>query len=141
MSWSSQGYLFGHAETDYGNGEPNPAIDERNEHVPEGIEGLSISYGCSGAEFFRGIYDGSEAQAKTALQQVRMLTVYATKYWGVCKLEDHIPHFVFLAESERRTWFFDAVEQPRDWRWVLEGFLPANLHQEVKRHHRSHSSE
>lgn len=140
MSWSSQGYLFGHAETDYGNGEPNPAIDERNEDVPEGIQGLSIYYGCSGAEFFRGVFDGSAARAKAALRKVRMLTVYATKYGGVCNLEDHLSHFAFIKESSRRTWFFDVVEQPRAWKWALQGFLPPSLRQEVDKYQRLSAS-
>jgi len=140
MSWSSQGYLFGHAETDYGNGEPNPAIDERNEQVPTGIRGLTIYYGCSGAEFFRGIFKGKTAKAKAALERVRMLTVYAHKYGDVCNLEDHISHLVFIEQSDRCTWFFDAAEQPRDWKYVLEGLLPASLRREVEKYQRPRSS-
>jgi hypothetical protein len=136
MSWTTQGYLFGRPETDYGNGDPNPAIDERNEHVPAGIKGLSIYYGCSGAEFFRGVFDGSEAQARAALERVRQLTVYACKYWGMCTLADHLSHLVFIEQSDERTWFFDAVEQPRDWKLVVEHFLPPKLRGAVELHAR-----
>lgn len=134
MSWTTQGYLFGRAETDYGNGDPNPTIDLRNEQVPTGIRGLSVYYGCTGAEFFRGVFEGNAGQARAALQSVSMLTVYAAKYGGVCSLEDHISHLVFVEQTDTCTWFFDAVEQPRHWRSEVERLLPPGLRQTVERH-------
>jgi hypothetical protein len=134
MSWTTQGYLFGHPETDYGNGDPDPAIDLRNDEVPTGIHELSIYYGCSGAEFFRGTFEGNARQTETVLQRVHMLTVYAYKYGGVCRLEDHISHMVFIEESDKRTWFFDGFEQPRDWKSEVERLLPARLRPQVAKY-------
>ncbi len=134
MSWSTQGYLSGRPEADFGNGEPNPVIDQRNDEVPTGIQELTIYYGCSGAEFFRGVFKGNGRQAEAALQKVHMLTVYAYKYHGVCMLQDHISHMVFIQQSDTRTLFFDALEQPRDWRREVERLLPPRLRPQVQKY-------
>ena len=127
MSWSLQGYISGRPETDYGNGDEMLEINRRNEHVPEGIAGLSVHYGCSHARFFRGVFDGPADQARAALARIRRLTVYATKYGGICKLEDHLPHFVFLEGRDGRTYFFDAQHREDEWRQAVEHFLPPEL--------------
>ena len=128
MGWSAQGYFNGRPQTDYGNGKERPEVDLRNANVPEGLEELNIYYGCSGSEFFRGEFAGSAGQAKAALQKVRWLTVYKSKYGGICRLEDHFAHFVFHEHSDGHTYFFDTSEQPHEWHKDVMDLLPPEMH-------------
>lgn len=128
MSWTLQGYISGRPETDYGNGDELLEIDRRNEHVPQGITGLSVHYGCSQARFFRGVFEGPADQARAALARIKKLTVYASKYGGICVLADHLPHFVFLEGRDGRTYFFDAEHREGEWRQAVEHILPPELH-------------